>query len=417
LPDRRRIAIVLKGYPRLSETFIAQEILGLERAGFDLALVALRHPTDTKRHPVHDEIQAPVLYLPEYLHNEPLRVLKATARCLPQPGFWKALTALGRDFLKDRTRNRIRRFGQAAVLAAELPERVRWLHAHFIHTPASATAYASMITGIPWTCSAHAKDIWTSADWELSGKLTSDRWTVTCTRTGYEHLRKLGGPDAHVHLSYHGLDLGRFGHFDGQRSRRDGSDAADPVRIVSVGRAVPKKGYDVLLKALAKLPRELNWRFEHIGDGEVIKTLKAQADQLGITERLIWRGAMDQKDVLATYRVSDIFALACRITPDGDRDGLPNVIVEACSQGLVCVSTTISGVPELLTDGVNGRLVPPEDPESLAVALEELIRYPARRHSLGAAAETRVRSDFDFHTSISQLVSLFEAEWEKLDER
>jgi glycosyltransferase involved in cell wall biosynthesis len=413
LPERRRVAIVLKGYPRLSETFIAQEILGLERAGLDLALVALRHPTDTKRHPVHDEIKAPVLYLPEYLHDQPGRVFKALLKCLPRPGFWMALAATARDLLKDRTRNRIRRFGQAVVLAAELPERVGWLHAHFIHTPASATAYASMITGIPWTCSAHAKDIWTSPDWELAGKLTNNRWTVTCTRTGYEHLRQLGGPNARVHLSYHGLDLARFGHFEGEHSRRDGSDPADPVRIVSVGRAVPKKGYDVLLKALAKLPGELNWRFEHIGDGEVIRALKAQADELGIADRLTWRGAMDQKDVLATYRASDIFALACRITPDGDRDGLPNVIVEACSQGLVCVSTTISGVPELLTDSVNGRLVPPEDPDALAVVIEELIRNPDQRHALGNAAEARVRADFDFHTSIRQLVDLFEAEWEK----
>lgn len=414
MPDRRRIAIVLKGYPRLSETFIAQEILGLERAGLDLALVALRRPTDTKRHPVHEEIQAPVLYLPEYLHEEPWRVFRAVLNGLPRPGFWKALAAVTRDFLKDPTRNRVRRFGQAAVLAAELPERVGWLHAHFIHTPASATAYASMITGIPWTCSAHAKDIWTSPDWELAGKLTTNRWTVTCTRTGYDHLRELGGAGAHVHLSYHGLDLARFGHFDGERSHRDGSNPADPVRIVSVGRAVPKKGYDILLKALARLPNELSWRFEQIGDGEVIKALKAQAAELGIADRLAWRGAMDQKEVLATYRAADIFALACRITPDGDRDGLPNVIVEACSQGLVCVSTTISGVPELLTDGVNGRLVPPEDPDALSAVIEDLIRHPEQRHALGAVAETRVRSDFDFHTSIRQLVSLFEAEWEKM---
>lgn len=413
MPERRRIAIVLKGYPRLSETFIAQEILGLERAGLDLALVALRRPTDTKRHPVHEEIKAPVLYLPEYLHEEPIRVLKAVIKGLLRPGFWKALAATARDFTRDATRNRIRRFGQAAVLAAELPERVGWLHAHFIHTPASATAYASMITGIPWTCSAHAKDIWTSPDWELAGKLTTNRWTVTCTQTGHAHLERLGGPDAHVHLSYHGLDLARFGPFEGTRSLRDGSDPADPVRIVSVGRAVPKKGYDILLKALARLPAELNWRFEHIGDGDIIKALKAEAETLGIADRLTWRGAMDQKDVLATYRAADMFALACRITPDGDRDGLPNVIVEACSQGLVCVSTTISGVPELLTDGVNGRLVSPEDPAALAAVLEQLIRNPGQRHALGAAAETRVRADFDFHTSIRQLVSLFEAEWEK----
>ena len=413
MPEKRKIVIVLKGYPRLSETFIAQEILGLERAGFNLSLVALRRPTDTKRHPVHDEVKAPVLYLPEYLHEEPGRVIKAVLKALPRPGFWKALGALLRDFTRDRTRNRIRRFGQGAVLAAELPEGAGWLHAHFIHTPASATAYASMMTGIPWTCSAHAKDIWTSPDWELAGKLSGNRWTVTCTRTGFDHLRQLGGPSAHVHLSYHGLDLARFGHFDGERPARDGSSPADPVRMISVGRAVPKKGYDILLNALSLLPADLHWRFEHIGDGDIIEALKKQASRLGVSDKLNWRGAMDQKDVLASYRASDLFALACRITPDGDRDGLPNVIVEACSQGLVCLSTDISGVPELLTDGENGLLVPSENAKALAVALERAIRDPSLRQRLGRAAEQRVRADFDFHTSISQLKSLFEAEWQK----
>jgi glycosyltransferase involved in cell wall biosynthesis len=408
---RRKVAVVLKGYPRLSETFIAQELLGLEKAGFDLALVALRRPTDRKRHPVHEEIKAPVHYLPEYLHEEPFRVLASIVRCLPKPGFWRGLGALLTDFRRDSTRNRVRRFGQAAVLAAEWPEGAEWIHAHFIHTPASVAAYASMITGIAWTCSAHAKDIWTSPDWELAGKLASTRWTVTCTCSGFRHLRGLGGAHARVHLSYHGLDLARFAPFEGARSLRDGSDRADPVRILSVGRAVEKKGYDVLLKALSLLPADIHWRFEHIGDGEHLKRLTALAAELGIEDRIDWRGALDQQDVLAGYRAADIFALACRITEDGDRDGLPNVLVEASSQGLVSISTNISGVPELLTDGENGLIVPPENPEALAQALETAIRNVEFRHRLGQAAEKRVRTEFDFHTSIHQLKSLFEAEW------
>jgi glycosyltransferase involved in cell wall biosynthesis len=411
--NNRKIVVVLKGYPRLSETFIAQELLGLERAGFELVLVALRRPTDKKRHPVHDEIRAPVAYLPEYLHEEPGRVLTAFLKCLPKPGFWRALPVFVRDFWRDRSRNRIRRFGQASVLAAEWPEGGNWLHAHFIHTPASVAAYASLITGIPWTCSAHAKDIWTSPAWELAGKLSSTRWTVTCTCSGFEHLNRLGGRRSHVHLSYHGLDLARFGPFDGDRSLRDGSRSDDPVRILSVGRAVEKKGYDVLLKALSRLPSDLHWRFEHIGDGEHIKRLKVLAAELGISDRIDWRGALDQTDVLAGYRLADIFALACRITEDGDRDGLPNVLVEASSQGLMSISTNISGVPELLVDGENGLVVPPENPEALAQALETAIRDASYRHRLGQAAEKRVRSDFDFHASIGQLKSLFETEWQK----
>jgi glycosyltransferase involved in cell wall biosynthesis len=299
------------------------------------------------------------------------------------------------------------------VLAHEWPDAGEWLHAHFIHTPASVTAYASIMTGIPWTCSAHAKDIWTSPDWELSEKLGDARWTVTCTRSGFEHMRNLTQMKDHVHLSYHGLDLARFAPFAGQHSDRDGTLPSDPVRMLSVGRAVEKKGYDVLLRALALIPHDIAWRFEHIGGGDELPKLKALAQKLGIDDRIIWNGAMAQEEVLIRYRDADLFALACRVAANGDRDGLPNVLVEASSQRLACVSTAVSGVPELLTDGENGFVVPPEDPVSLAWAIEKAIRDPALRHRLGQAAERRVREHFDHHSSIRQLTRLFEEEWQK----
>jgi glycosyltransferase involved in cell wall biosynthesis len=405
--------VVLKGYPRLSETFIAQELLGLEKAGFDLTLISMRRPTDKKRHPVHDEIKARVVYLPEYLHEEPLRVLKGLISAFRKPGFRALLGRFFKDLPRDISRNRFRRLGQAMVLAREWPDNGEWLHAHFIHTPASVTEYTSILTGVPWTCSAHAKDIWTSPDWELTEKLTSARWAVTCTRNGYEHMRTLTARKDAVHLSYHGLDLARFGHFSGERSGRDGSDASAPVSLLSVGRAVEKKGYDTLLQALALLPRELNWRFEHIGGGGELSKLKVLAAELGLSGQITWKGALAQEEVLEHYRRADIFALACRIAANGDRDGLPNVLVEASSQRLPCISTSVSGVPELLVDGENGLLVLPDDPAALADALETAIRNPALRQRLGDAAEMRVRGHFDYNASITQLSQLFEDEWQK----
>ena len=409
---RRKTLVVLKGYPRLSETFIAQELLGLERAGFDLTLISMRRPTDKKRHPVHDEIRAPVIYLPEYLHEEPIRVLRALLAGWRKPNFNRLLSQFWADLRRDISRNRFRRLGQALVLAHEWPGG-DWLHAHFIHTPASVTAYASIMTGIPWSCSAHAKDIWTSQDWELAEKLADARWSVTCTRSGYEHMRALAANPSRVHLSYHGLDLARFGHFEAERSRHDGTDASKPVEILSVGRAVPKKGYDVLLQALALLPAGLHWRFVHIGGGDELSRLKPLAQKLGLADRITWKGALAQEDVLDHYRRADAFALACRVAADGDRDGLPNVLVEASSQNLVCVSTNISGIPELLTHNENGLIVPPEDPQALAAALERIIRDPAMRLRLGEAAEARVREHFNHDASIRQLTRLFESEWQK----
>ncbi len=411
MTERRKIVVVLKGYPRLSETFIAQELLGLERAGFELALVALRRPTDKKRHPIHDEIRAPVHYLPEYLHQEPFRLALASFLCLFKFGFWRSLPVFFSDLWRDRTRNRVRRFGQAMVLAAEWPKGGGWLHAHFIHTPASVARYASMMKGIGWTCSAHAKDIWTSPEWELAGKLASTRWTVTCTQTGFEQLRHLAGGKPHVHLSYHGLDLTRFGEFEDARPLFDGSRPEAPVTIMSVGRAVEKKGFDILLRALSLLPGDLNWQFKHIGGGEQLDKLQALAAELGIAKKVVWHGSMSQTEVLQHYRGADVFALACRITANGDRDGLPNVLVEASSQALACISTDVSGVPELLVDGENGFIVPPEDPQALAHALERAIRDPALRQRLGKAAERTVRGSFDHQTSIRQLKNLFETEW------
>ncbi|WP_131195172.1 glycosyltransferase family 4 protein [Lichenihabitans psoromatis] len=405
---REPIAFVLKGYPRLSETFIAEEILGLEQAGFDLRIVALRRPTDTKLHPVHRAIVAPVSYLPEYLHQEPLRVLKAWWSLRQRPGLAEAWRQFRADLPRDISRNRFRRIGQAMVLAADLPPDVTRLHAHFIHTPASVVDYASLILGRPWTCSAHAKDIWTSPDWELAGKLRRAIWTVTCTRAGLNRLQSLSPVGKAVHLVYHGLKLDRFRPLAPFRGQRDGLDQAQPVRLLSVGRAVEKKGFDTLLDALALLPRDCAWAWTHIGGGPLLPALKQQAERLGLSARLSFLGAQDQTVVLERYRASDLFILPCRVAQDGDRDGLPNVLVEAQSQSLVCISTDVGGVAELIEHDRNGLLVPPDQPEALADAIHRLIRDPSIRRRLGDAGGRRVAADFDARTSLSALAALFD---------
>jgi glycosyltransferase involved in cell wall biosynthesis len=404
-----KIAVLLKGYPRLSETFIAQEILGLEQAGLDLVLYSMRHPTDTKRHPVHDEIRAPVRYLPEYLHDDWPRVLKSWAQVRSLPGYSKAFQAFIADYKRDRSRNRIRRFGQALVLAAEIDRDVYWIHAHFIHTPGSVARYASLMTGLPWSCSAHAKDIWTSSDDELRPKLAEAQWTVTCTAAGYAKLKALSRDPAKVNLSYHGLDLERFAPNPHPASSRNGSRPDEPVEIVTVGRAVEKKGFDILISALALLPADLSWRLTHIGGGERLPALQDQAQRLHLAERINWLGSMAQEDVLERLRSADLFVLPCRIASDGDRDGLPNVLVEAASQRLACISTAVSGVPELIDNGETGLLVPPENPQDLANAIERAARDPDLRRRLGGAGEKRVRDAFDYRTSIATLTALFRA--------
>jgi glycosyltransferase involved in cell wall biosynthesis len=394
------ICVVLKGYPRLSETFIAQEILALQKRGVALNIASLRHPTDSQTHPVHRDIDAAVNYLPEYLHDEPGRVFKAWARVRSRDGYTAARAAFHGDLMRDPTRNRFRRFGQACVLADELPPGTSRFYAHFLHTPASVARYAALITGLPWCCSAHAKDIWTTPQWEIGEKLAALDWLVTCTAFGADYLSQFAPRPDTVSLLYHGLDFTRFP--PPPPIERSGDR---PIRILSVGRAVAKKGYDDLLQALALLPQDLDWEFCHIGGGPLLEELRAQADRLELTARIEWLGPQPQEAILDALRDADIFTLASKIAEDGDRDGLPNVLMEAQSQALAVAATKTAGIPELIDDGETGLLAPPNDPAGLAAAITRLIGDPKLRQRLGEAGFERVRSVFSLDSGIDRLAA------------
>lgn len=394
---QRRIALLLKGYPRLSETFIAQEIFGLEQAGLDLLIVSLRHPTDPARHPIHDEIGARVLYLPEYLHEEPLRVWRGFWAAVRERRLGRVLGAFWRDLRRDLTRNRLRRLGQALVLAHELPDDIGCLYVHYLHTPASVARYTAALRRLPFAISAHAKDIWTIPDWEIREKLGDAAWLTTCTTMGYRHLEALA-PGARLLCLPHGIDLERLPAASGHRCTVGG-----PVELLTVARAVEKKGLDVILEALARLPADIDWRWRHVGGGPLLPVLAAKAVGLGIGDRISWQGALSFDHVLEALRRADLFCFAPRIAADGDRDGIPNVLAEAMSQGLPVVTARAGAVDELVLDGETGILVPPNDPTALAAAMTALIRDPARRSAMGKAGRARIETRFAAGPGIAEI--------------
>ncbi|MFC7399644.1 glycosyltransferase [Chelatococcus sp. GCM10030263] len=403
------VAVVVKGYPRLSETFIAQEILALEARGLALDIWSLRHPTEKAVHPMHRQIRAKAHYLPEYLYQEPLRVLKGVLWGLRQPSAWPMLASFWRDLKRDLTPNRGRRLGQAFVLAREMPAHVRHLHVHYLHTPASVVRYAAMLRGLSWSFSAHAKDIWTTPGWELTEKIADSLWGVTCTRGGQARLTDLS-PEAEARLAlvYHGLDLSRF-PAPPERPLRDGADPADPLRLVTVGRAVAKKGFDDLLAALAALPDGLHWRLAHVGGGELLPALKRQAAQEGIAGKVVFLGPKAQPDIITLMRDADLFVLPAKEGTSGDRDGLPNVIMEAASQRLAIIASDFAGIPEFIRDGREGVLVPPGRWDLLANAINLLARAPAQRAALGAAAAERLTRDFSMEAGIDVIAAKLKA--------
>ncbi|MEP3331735.1 glycosyltransferase family 4 protein [Sedimentitalea sp.] len=398
----QKLAVVVKGWPRLSETFIAQELVALEEAGHDLDIWSLRHPTDTKTHPLHDRLKAKVRYLPEYLHHDPVRVWQARSIAKTLPGYAAAYAIWRRDLARDLDKNRIRRFGQACVLAAELPAETRGLYAHFLHTPASVARYAAIMRGLPWSFSAHAKDIWTSPDWEISEKLSDDSsgatFGATCTAYGAAQLRRLSADAARIDLVYHGLDLSRFPDPPDHAPRR----ADDPLRLVSVGRLVEKKGFDRLIAALAQLPSSLDWHWTHIGGGPLSEPLEKQAETAGIAARITWCGPCDQPQVIDHMRNADLFVLPSRIAEDGDRDGLPNVLMEAASQRLPILTTAVSAIPEFIDDGVHGTLSK-DTPDALAAAITRLASDPAGAREMADTALARLRAEFVMEPGIVRL--------------
>jgi glycosyltransferase involved in cell wall biosynthesis len=396
------LAVLVKGWPRLSETFIAQELVALEAAGHRFDIWSLRHPTDFKRHPLHDQLQARVRYLPEYLYQEPDRIRAARVIARRLPGYDAAYQVWRQDLCRDPTHNRIRRFGQACVLAAEMPGSVLGLYAHFLHTPSSVARYAAIMRDLPWGFSAHAKDIWTSPDWEIKEKLSNAHhgafFGATCTAFGARHLQDMSDDPARIDLIYHGLDLNRFPNAPNRALREPGAT----LRLLSVGRLVEKKGFDRLISALALLPSDLDWHWTHIGGGGLGDQMQARAQQAGIGNRITWKGACDQPEVIAAMRDSDLFVLPSRIASDGDRDGLPNVLMEAASQRLPILSTPVSAIPEFIDSGIHG-VLSSDAPSDLARSITEMAANPAKTDAMADAALSRLRTEFDMTPGITRL--------------
>jgi glycosyltransferase involved in cell wall biosynthesis len=451
------IAYVLKGFPRMSETFIAGEIYRLEQAGLRLRLFATKQD-EAYRHPVVDRIRAPLVYLPPvrspsrsasllaWLATNVPAFSPALVRCARRRplGLARAATAAFAQAVRARwswSRPRgvyFKEFLQAVALADRLLESpdVRHIHAHFAHGATTIAWLAGMICGLPFSFTAHATDIYRESvnpAGLLRRKLAAARFVVTCTQANRAYLEERAGRTP-VHCIYHGLNAD-FTDLLSNADHRAARRARDGLRILSVGRLVPKKGFDVLVDACGMLEQR-GVAFEAIIVGETGEAEPASGDggdaallpgspaakrryaseirrrivDLGVQHRVRLAGPMSQAALFDEYQAASVVCLPCRIVEDGDRDGIPNVLAEAMACGVPVVSTPVSGIPELVEDGVNGLLVPAERPEAVAEALCRLHADPALAARLGCAARATIRERFDAGESARHLVALFRDE-------
>ena len=403
----RPIGFVLKRYPRLSETFILNEIRALERLGMRLSLFSLLRSEEAHLHPTLQEVRAPVHYMPKrwldkarvaagahlaVVATAPLRYLHALGLAISWAARTRRPFSVGKHFVR------------AGFVAAHCRKQgVRHLHAHFANAPASVARLASVMCGIPYSFTTHAKDLYLSSKFALSRRVKHASFVLTCTQHNVDYLRSFLPPEERdkIRLVYHGIDLSAF--TGGAAETPHDS----PPLILSVGRLVPKKGMSDLLDA-CRLLRERGVRFRCavVGEGPLRGELERRIAELGLADQVDLLGAMAHDRLIDLYGKAALFTLACHVTEDGDRDGIPNVLVEAMASRLPVVSTRVSGIPELVEHEVNGVLVEPRDSGALADALQRLLGDPQERARLAAAARRGVEDGFECWETAKEVRSL-----------
>lgn len=409
-PRSRRILVVVPNFPSRVQTFIAQELLSLERMGYSLEIHTLRaYGNDPVSGSVAAEISAPIRHPAGNLISRLRSIGRAYLFAHRLKGYPLARRAMLADLRATWSITPILNFVSAMMLSEHVNPETDVLYAQFLKSPASVTYYTSLMTGVPWACSAHARDIWLGSNRDLKNKIDSASWVATCTTYGAERLRKLAANPERIYPIYHGVNSQLFSPSSRKPGGPDGSNGSEQVKLLTVGRIVSKKGFPNLIKALSLLPTTLNWSLRHIGPERGAAALKQQAERLGISAHIEFAGYRSPHELVHEYRRADVFILPCLIDRDGDMDGLPNALAEAASQALACITTKVSEIPRLFEDGKHALLVAPGDPQELAHAIQRLITAPQLRRELGEAASSMIAKEFDHHQHIQRLSGLFQA--------
>ena len=395
--ESRRVGYVMKMYPRLAETFILNEILAHEATGLELEIFSLRSPVDGRFHQDLGRVRAQVTYVPgQTVKGEQLWATVCEAR--------NDLPAV-ENILEEGQAEPAANVYQAILLARAVRERgITHLHAHFVTVATNVTRLASRLSGVPYSFTAHAKDIYHDEveEADLRRKLQQAVTVVTVSDYNRNHLRDRFGDDAaRVRRIYNGLDLQEFPYAPPENR---------PPLVMGVGRLVDKKGFGDLIEACALLAqRGRKFRCEIIGDGVLKAALAEKISALRMGDCVELLGPRAREEVNQRMRRAAVLAAPCVISPNGNRDGLPTVLIEAMALGTPCISTAVTGIPELVRDGETGLIAAQHDPASLAEAIERLLDDRALGLRLGAAARRLVEAEFDIHRNTVALRDVFGA--------
>lgn len=398
-----RVAYIVRSFPRLSQTFILNEMLAVERLGVRLHLFAMTNPHEAIVQPEVAQLQAPIIYLDELRETrfaDPQRVARVQRFVENHHELDEGYTTASRFVCLEMA------LGIAQMLSdqAQRGEPIDHIHAHFAHDPTLIAQLVQMLTGISYSFTAHARDLVQIPPAALISRTESATAVATCSATNLEYFKAtLPAPLlAKVKLIYHGVDTERF-------KPAENRAANDVPQIVSIGRLVEKKGFGDLVAACQMLHEQGQaFHCTIYGEGPLAGELTRQIAESGLQEVVSLPGACTQREIVSALQRADLFALTPFVTEDGDRDGVPNVLVEAMACGLPVVSTAVAGIPELVRDGENGVLVAAHDVAAIAAALGTLLGDGTRRAQMSAAARQTAIDSFDLRAGARQMVALFE---------
>lgn len=397
-----RILYIATNFTALTHSFITREIANLRRAGVEIDLLSLRtHTGDTG-------VDQPECDLTGCRQVYPVPVLKTIARALREvarrPG--RMLRAVGVALVSpgDSPRDKAKLLFQLGVTASLVAEaeaaRIDHIHAHFATSPTTFALFLHLLTGIPFSFTGHAADIYRNPV-ALVTKLRHAAGIVAISAYNLRYYRSLVSELKAEKIIHCGIDPAAFPF----RERRAGGT---PLTLLAVGRAVPKKGFRYLIEALALLDEAgIAWRCDLVGDGPLLEEHRALAERLGL-ERLRLRGPLQQPEVRRLLQNADAFVLPCIVAADGDRDGIPVALMEAMATGCPVVTTRVSGIPELVDDGRSGLLVEPGSANALAAALQRLVTEPGLAPALSRGGRDKVLREFNLEDSAQQLRAFFE---------
>jgi glycosyltransferase involved in cell wall biosynthesis len=397
-----KIGYVVKMFPRLSETFILNEMLQLERFGAEITIFSIKKPNEGQFHKRVSELKAKTIYLEDL---DPRKWVTWLGKTWDELGSCKQqVFEMLSGALLCQDSERVEQITMAAWLAAHARRLgLNHLHAHFASLPSTLAFMAHEVSGIPFSFTAHAKDIFVYGmeEHRLREKLTAAGFVVTVTEYNRRYLID-NVPDLNrerITVIHNGVDLEQF--------KPDKSLMRDNNLIIGVGRLVPKKGFGDLLGACAYLKESgVSFRCEIIGDGPEGEALMAKRQALGLEKDVAFLGPRKQDEVLAKMREATVLALPCTIADDGNQDALPTVILEALACGLPVVSTAVSGIPEIIDSGDDGILVEPRDQLALGKEIERVLKSPALQIQFSFRGREKAVRKFDLRQNAGALYKL-----------